>query len=246
VALTPTTQAPAPNGYAVQLTVTDTATSTPVPSFGAPVTVHLLVPAADLAPSFSPDGTTWKAMPRLTSGTLPPGVDSGYTLDPDGTVEIQTLVTGFFGLLPDTVPPTQPQAFRGRFLKGALLLAWQGSTDNTGTIASYQVLLDGTAVSTLPGKARRVLVRGFHPAEQTVYRVRAVDGSGVLGKPSRPIVVVPTKRPDDTPRALPQWAWGLLAYQQHHGERPANAPKKPPAWYWHWAAWRLAPYHLKR
>jgi hypothetical protein len=246
VTLTPTTQAPAPNGYAVQLTVTDTATSTPVTAFGAPVNVHLLTPAAGLAPSFSPDGTTWKAMPRLTGGTLPPGVDSGYTLDPDGTVEIQTLVPGYFGLLPDTVPPTQPQAFRGRFIKGALLLAWQGSTDNTGAIASYQVLLDGTAVSSLPGKARRVLVRGFHPAEQTVYRVRAVDGSGVLGKPSRPIVVVPTKRPTDTPRALPHWAWGLLAYQQHHAPRPATAPKKPPAWYWHWAAWRLAPYHLKR
>jgi hypothetical protein len=246
VTLTPTTQAPAPNGYAVQLTVTDTQTATPVTRFGAPVNVHLLVPAAGLAPSFSVDGTTWKPLPHLSSPSLPAGVDAGYTLDPDGTVEILTLVPGFFGLLPDTVPPTQPQAFRGQFVKGALRLAWQGSTDNSGTIASYQVLLDGTAVSSLPGKARRVVVRGFHSATQTVYRVRAVDGSGVLGKPSRPIVVVPTKRPLDTPRTLPHWAWGLLAYQQHQGPRPAKAPKKPPAWYWHWASWRLAPFHLKR
>ena len=51
--------------------------------------------------------------------SLPAGVDAGYILDPDGTVEILTLVPGFFGLLPDTVPPTQPQAFRGQFVKGA-------------------------------------------------------------------------------------------------------------------------------
>jgi hypothetical protein len=210
------------------------------------VIVHLLVPTAGLAPSYSPDGTTWKPLPHLTSAALPAGVDAGYTLDPDGTAEILTLVPGYFGLLPDTVPPTQPQAFRGRIAKGALTLAWQGSTDNSGNVASYQVLLDGTAVSNLPGKSRRVTVRGFHPDEQTVYRVRAVDGSGVIGKPSRPVVVLPTKKPKDVPRILPRWAWGLLAYQQHHGPRPKLAPKKPPKWYWHWAAWRLAPFHLRR
>ena len=48
------------------------------------------------------------------------------------------------------------------------------------------------------------------------------------------------------PRILPRWAWGLLAYQHGGGPRPKLAPKKPPAWYWHWAAWRLAPFHLKR
>jgi hypothetical protein len=246
VTLTPTTQAPAPNGYAVQLTVTDTATSQPVTRFGAIVIVHLLVPTAGLAPSYSPDGTTWKPLPHLASAALPAGIDAGYTLDPDGTAEILTLVPGYFGLLPDTVPPTQPQAFRGRISKGALTLAWQGSTDNSGTIASYQVLLDGTAVSSLSGTSRRVTVRGFHPDGQTVYRVRAVDGSGVIGKPSRPVVVLPTKKPADVPRILPRWAWGLLAYQQHHGPRPKLAPKKPPKWYWHWAAWRLAPFHLRR
>ena len=118
-------------------------------------------------------------------------------------------------------------------------------TDNSGAVASYQLLLDGTPVSSLPGKSRRVTVRGFHPATQTVYRVRAVDGSGVIGKPSQAVVVLPTKRPADTPRVLPRWAWGLLAYQQHRGPRPKLAPKKPPPWYWHWAAWRLAPFHLR-
>jgi hypothetical protein len=246
VTLTPTSQPPAPNGYAVQLTVSDSATATPVTRFAKPVIVHLLMTTGGLTPSFSIDGTTWTPMPLLKSAALPAGVDAGYTIDPDGTIEIQTLVPGFFGLLPDTVPPTQPQGFTGRFSHGALTLSWQGATDNSGVVASYQLLLDGTPVSSLAGKKRRVVVRSFHPAGPTVYRVRAVDPSGIFGKPSAPVVVLPTKRPADTPKRLPRWAWALFTWQHSGGVRPTAAPKKPPAWYWHWAAWRLAPFHLRK
>jgi hypothetical protein len=246
VTLTPTTQLPSPQGYGVQLSVTDPATTTPVTGFAKPVIVHILIPGGTLTPSFSSDGTTWKPLPLLTSASLPPGVQAGYTIDPDGTVEIQTLVPGFFGLLPDTVPPTAPAGLTGRFTKGALVLSWQGATDNSGVIASYQVLLDGTAVSTLAPTKRRVTVRTFHPAGQTVYRVRAVDGSGIFGKPSRAVAVVPTKRPAGLPRVLPHWAWALFTAQQTHAARPAAAPKKVPAWYWRWAAWRLAPFHVAK
>jgi hypothetical protein len=244
VTLTPTTQPPSPNGYGVQLTVTDPATSSPVTGFAKPVIVHLLVPAGSLTPSYSADGTTWKPLPLLKSAALPAGVQAGYTLDPDGTVEIQTLVPGFFGLLPDTVPPTQPSGFAGRFVNGALVLSWQAATDNSGVIASYQVLLDGTAVSTLEGTKRRVTVRTFHPTGQTVYRVRAVDGSGIFGKPSRAVAVVPSPRPTGLPRVLPGWAWQLFAAQHQGAPHPAKAPHKLPAWYWRWAAWRLAPYRI--
>jgi Domain of unknown function (DUF1906) len=246
VTLTPTSQPPAPNGYAVQLTVTDSATSLPVTRFAKAVIVHLLMTTGGLTPSYSSDGTTWKPMPLLTSAALPSGVDTGYTIDPDGTIEIQTLVPGFFGLLPDTVPPSQPQGFAGHFVKGALVLSWQGATDNSGMIASYQLLLDGTPVSSLAAKKRRVVVRSFHVAGPTVYRVRAVDPSGIYGKPSAPVVVLPTRRPTDTPRPVPRWAWALFTWQHSGGARPAAAPKKPPAWYWHWAAWRLAPFHVRR
>src|SRR5207247_11473225 len=58
-------QPPAPNGYAVQLTVTDSATSTPVTRFGKPVIVHLLMTTGGLTPSFSSDGTTWTPLPLL-------------------------------------------------------------------------------------------------------------------------------------------------------------------------------------
>jgi hypothetical protein len=245
VTLTPTTQPPAPNGYGVQLTVTDPQLGAAVPLFAKPVTIHLLMTTGGLSPSRSADGTTWRPLPLLKTGTLPDGVDAGYTLDPDGTIEIQTLVPGFFGLLPDTVPPSQPQSFTGRMSRGALTLSWQGATDNSGIVASYQLLLDGTPVASLSGTKRRVVVRSFHADAQTVYRVQAVDGSGIYGKPSRPVVVLPTKKPKDTPKVLPRWAWSLLTWQHSGGVRPKAAPKKLPAWYWHWAAWRLAPFHLR-
>ncbi|MDX6474930.1 MAG: hypothetical protein QOH95_441 [Gaiellaceae bacterium] len=240
VTLTPTSQAPAPNGYAVQLTVTDSQTSTAVARFGAPVSLHLAVPANGLAPSFSTDGTTWKALPKLT-----PGSDAGYTLLGDGTVEIDTLVPGYFGLLSDTVPPSRPDGVAGRFVKGALRLTWQGSTDNAGPVVGYDVLIDGIPSAHVAGSARRVIVRAFHPGTQTVYRVRSIDLAGNASVASRAVVVVPAKRPADVPRVLPRWAFGLYGFQHGNGARPAAAPRKPPAWYWHWAQWRSAPFRLR-
>jgi hypothetical protein len=234
VTLTPTSQPPSPTGYAVQLTVTDSQTSTPITQFGAPVTLHLAVPANGLAPSYSADGTAWQPLPK-----------SQYTLLADGTVQIETLVPGFFGLLADTVPPSRPDGVSGRFVKGALRLNWQASTDNAGPVARYDVLLDGVPSAHVAGTVRRVIVRAFHPTAQTVYRIRAVDVAGNASIPSKAVVVVPTPRPTDVPHPLPRWAWGLYAWQHGSGARPAAAPRKPPAWYWHWAAWRAAPYRVK-
>ncbi len=240
VTLTPTSQAPAPNGYAVQLTVNDSQTSTPIPRFGAPVSLHLAVPANGLAPSFSTDGTTWKPLPKYTAG-----IDAGYTLLGDGTVEIETLVPGYFGLLTDTVAPSRPGGVRGTLVKDTLRLAWAGSTDNAGPVAAYDILLDGVPSAHLAGSTRHVTVRAFHATSQTVYRVRALDVAGNASVPSQAIVVVPKKRPANLPRVLPRWSWALYTWQHAGGTRPAAAPKKPPAWYWRWAAWRSAPFKLR-
>lgn len=240
VTLTPTAEAPSASGYAVQLTVTDTATSTPVTRFGAPVSLHLAVPANGLAPSFSTDGTTWKPLPKIK-----PGIDAGYTLLGDGTVEIDTLVPGYFGLLADTVAPSRPDGVTGRFVKGALRLTWNGATDNAGPVVRYDVLLDGVPSANVEGGVRRVIVRAFHPGAQTVYRVRAVDLAGNASVASRAVVVVPSNRPASVPRVLPRWAWAVYDFQHGKGSRPAAAPRKLPAWYWNWAAWRSAPYRVK-
>jgi hypothetical protein len=244
VTLTPTSQSSTTTDYAVQLSVTQADSQAPVTRFAAPVTVHLLTVAGALVPSYSPDGTTWKALPKLAPGAVP--VDAGYSLDPDGTVEIQTFVPGFFGLRSDTTPPTQPPGFAGHFTGSSLVLQWQGATDDSGTVASYQVLRDGTPVQKLKGTSRRIAVRAFHPSGLTVYRVRAVDPSGNLGKPSGAVAVRPKVRPAGVPKAVPRWAWALYDWQHGQGARPATAPKRPPAWYWRWAAWRITPFRITR
>jgi hypothetical protein len=196
-------------------------------------------------PAFSATGTTARVVVHLTSPVLPPGVDVGYTTETDGSIDIVTLVPGWFGLGADITPPSAPGPLGAHFSRGALTLSWLPATDNGGTVVSYDILLDGSPFTSVSGRSRRAVVRAFHPAAQTVYRVRAVDAAGNAGKPSRAIVVRPTKRPADVPKLVPRWAFGLYSAQHGSGSRPATTPRKLPAWYWHWAAWRLAPFHLK-
>jgi hypothetical protein len=243
VTLTPAAQPPVPNGYAVQLTATESDNQAPIDGFGAPITLHLLKPATGLTPAFSADGQTWTPLQKLPPEGLGQTQLYGYTLDPDGTAEIQTLVPGWFGLVADTTPPTTP-VVNGRLAQTGLYLSW-GAAQDDGGVASYQVLRNGAPVIGLPATARRTVVRAPATGAQTVYRVQATDGAGNVGKPSSPVVVLTKKRPAKLPRAIPHWAFGLFAYQRHQGPRPKTAPRRPPAWYWTWAAWRAQPYRLR-
>ena len=58
----------------------------------------------------STDGATWRPLQPLFSGALPKGAGAGYTRNPDGSVEIETMAGGFFALLPETAPPPAPAA----------------------------------------------------------------------------------------------------------------------------------------
>jgi Domain of unknown function (DUF1906) len=243
VTLTAAPQPPDPNGYAVQLTVTETDNQAPLDGFGAPVTVHIAKPSTGLIPAFSTDGTAWTPIAPVPSTGLSETQLTGYTRDPDGTYEIQTLVPGWFGLIADVRPPTAPSV-AARLTPSGLYLSWQPATDD-GTIASYAVLRNGSPVLTLTADARRAAVRRPAAGAQTVYRVQATDGAGNAGPSSRAVVVLTKKRPGKLPHAVPHWAFGLFDYQRHRGSRPKTAPKRPPAWYWLWAAWRAQPLRLR-
>ena len=244
VTLTPTTSAAFPAAvYALDLDVAR-ADASVVARFAAPITIHVSPLGEGLVALFSADGTTARTLPRLQSPALPAGLDAGYLTEADGSVDILTLVPGFFGLAADTTPPAGPDAVSGRLARSALTLSWPSAADASG-VASYDLLRNGEPVRALPGGSRRTVVRAFDAAAPTVYRVRAVDLAGNAGRPSRPVVVLPTRRPAGIPNALPRWAWALFTWQHHGGRRPAAAPKRPPAWYWHWAAWRLQPFHLR-
>jgi hypothetical protein len=189
---------------------------------------------------------TWQPLTRSPGGIIPAGHDVGYVANPDGSFDVYTRLPGLVGLVPDTLPPGQPQAFIGRFVSGKLNLSWKAASDNSGAVAAYRILVDGAQLTSVDGQTLDALVHTFHPTGQTVYRVQAVDAAGNASKVSRPLVVVPTAKPTGLPRPLPHWAWALFAWQHgHNGIRPALAPKVPPRWYWSWAAWRGAPFRVR-
>jgi hypothetical protein len=253
VTLTPTTIATPPTGYAtggyaVALAVNDASSNppTPVTTFAKAVDVHVAAQAGTGAPFLSLDGgATWQALPLLASKALPTGVPAGYVANTDGSVDVLTLEAGIVAEFPDRTPPSQP-VLSGRFVNGSLRLSWPAATDNSGHVASYAVLRDGGQVLTVPAGTRQAAVKAFHPTGITVYRVEAIDAAGNTSKPSKPLVVVPSTKPAGLPRPVPRWAWTLFSFQhQHTGVRP-KTPRPFPGWYWRWAAWRLAPFKVKR
>jgi hypothetical protein len=183
----------------------------------------------------------------MAGSTLTVGAKAGYMKEADGSVDIRTTVAGWFALLPDPTPPTQPKLLSARFSHGALVLHWAKASDNSGAIAGYDVLLDGTRNADVAATVTTATTRAFHPGTKSVYRVAAVDASGNVSTPSAPIVVEPSPRPSTTPTAIPAWAWELYRWIDggRVGARPAAAPASTPAWFWTWAAWRDAPFRLK-
>ena len=71
---------------------------------------------------------------------------TAYKATADGGVDIQTTVPGFFALLPDTVPPSRPDGFAGRFVKGTLRLSWlpRTWTRTSSTLSSLTAIADAT------------------------------------------------------------------------------------------------------
>ncbi len=232
-------------GYGIQLQVQQTATSLLKATFAAPLTIHIDPQPGSLAPLTSPDGVNWKPLAELVGGVLPQGAKAGYARNQNGSFDIQTTAAGYFALLPDTTSPPAPAELTGHFSHGALVLQWPKSSDETGTAASYQVTLTNRPLLSVSGQTVAAL-HAFHPAAPSVYRVVATDAAGNTSAPSKPIVVLPTKRPAGLPKALPAWAWRLFAWQQggKAGPRPA-APRIPPRWYWRWEAWRAFPFHIR-
>ena len=233
-------------GYAVQLAATDTVTLAPVKTFAAPLALTVASQGGALAPVYSTNGRTWTRVPALLDGALVRGARTGYERKDDGSFAVQTTVAGTFAFVPDRTLPSTPTLGPARFSGGRLRLSWSASSDSSGPIAGYVVTLTNREVATLPPGKRSDEEQGFHRAAPSVYRVLAVDAAGNESRPSKPVVVLPSKRPRNTPKAIPAWAWRLYDWQQSgkSGPRP-QAPKIAPTWYWRWAAWRALPFHLR-
>jgi 6-phosphogluconolactonase (cycloisomerase 2 family) len=142
----------------------------------------------------------------------------------------------------DTHPPSAPSGLTGRISSGSLLLGWQASTDNVG-VEYYELSLNGKPIDRVVG-GTSASVRAFDPTGNGVYTVAVFDAAGNQTAGTNSVTVEPVKRPKHVPKHVPQWAWKLLAWQQHHKGTKPTTPKPLPSWYAAWKAWRLAPFKL--
>jgi hypothetical protein len=233
-------------GYGVQLAVTALDTLADVKAFAAPLTLRFAPRTNRLAPVFSTNGTVWRHVPPLVAGAIGPGARTGYERTAARGFTIQTVVAGYFALVPDRIPPSPPPAVTGRLAGGGLTLAWQAAADANGPIAGYRVTVSNRLVAAFPRGVLHDRLTGLHRTGPTVFRVVALDAAGNQSRPSEPVVVLPSARPRGLPKAMPGWAWRLFDWQQ--AGRPSPRPKAPkivPAWYWRWSAWRATPYHVR-
>jgi Domain of unknown function (DUF1906) len=250
VTLTPATLTAARQGFAagsylVQLTAQPAAGGAPIARFEAPVILHFGPLAPGLVPAYSADGSLWTPLARAATATVPAGMNARYTQAQDGSIDLATVVPGSFGLLRDVAAPARPTV-SARIVRGALLLRWQPSQDNSGVVAGYRVDFGGKPVLTLAGTARRATIETFHPSGTSVFRVVAADSAANASVASGAVVVVRKNHPAGLPRPLPAWAWKLASWQAggRHGVRPTT-PRPVPAWYWTWADWRLQPFRIR-
>lgn len=238
VTATPTTLPAAVGGFAagsyvVQLSATN-ADGSAVTRFGAPVTVTFHAAAPAVVPAFAADGIAWKPLRA-----------AGYTRAADGSLTLSTTAPGSIGLLRDVAAPTRPAGLTGRFARGRLVLGWRKATDNSGTLAGYEIALNGKLLASASATTTTASLRAFSPNGPSVFRVSARDAAGNASVGSAAIVVRPAPRPASIPVQIPNWAFQLAAWQQagQAGKRPA-APLRVPAWYWRWESWRLHPFRV--
>jgi hypothetical protein len=232
-------------GYGVQLQVAQTVSGQPNDSFAAPLTIHIPPHRGELAPMASSDGTSWHPLQPLFSGALPKGAKAGYTRNANGSVDIATTSGGYFALLPEVSRPPAPSELNGHFAHGQLVLSWPKAMAVSGEAVSYQVTLTNRPLLSIPGQTSAAVSRVHHTAP-SVYRVIATDAAGKVSAPSKPLVVLPARRPAHLPKIIPQWAYSLSDWQESGrvGERP-KAPRIVPDWYWRWQPWHVAPYHIR-
>jgi len=207
----------------------------PETHFAKPLVLHIASPGTGTLPAYSHNGTSWHLIPKLASPSLPAGQADGYFVEANGSIDIYTRHATEFATLRDTVGPTAPPSFGASYARGALRFSWGTPSDNSGSIARYELTLAGAPVYS--GPARKAGLR----AATGTFTLVAIDPSGNRGATAT-VRVTRKARPVHLRARIPHWAFEILTWRAHgrHAARPA-APAHLPRWYWRWARWRLQP-----
>ena len=97
----------------VEVTARWALAGTPVTSFAAPIEIVIPNPSGEpTLPATSQDGTSWRALPMLQSGSLPSGQADGWYRD-DAGIHILTRHLTWYALARDGEAPTAPRDLAG-------------------------------------------------------------------------------------------------------------------------------------
>jgi hypothetical protein len=168
-------------------------------TLAAPIEIVFDTTDGNRVPATSDDGTTWRSLRQLAADhVLPADQPDGYWLEtlPSGTfrVHIFTRHLTLFALLKDTTAPAAPTQLTGGIGADRITLGlqWMAAIDNSGVIASYTVVIDGHAATSVPGTQTTATVSPIAADDARVYQVMAQDTAGNSSPLSAGVTRVPS------------------------------------------------------
>jgi hypothetical protein len=166
-------------------------------ALNAPIEIVIDGAAESDVPATSDDGgSTWRPLAMLPDHALPDNQADGYWREQvtptTFRIHIWTRHLTVFGLLKDTKAPSSPTGLSGIAGADGITLHWEPSTDNSGTIVSYVVAVNGSAVKTVPSSQTTALITSLTSDDTRVYQVLAMDAAGNMSSLSAGVTQVPT------------------------------------------------------
>lgn len=136
-------------------------------------------------------------------------------------------VTTLAPVVADGLPPTRPDALRGR-VDGArsVTLTWRASSDDAG-VTAYDIYQRDSRVHTVPGSLTTAAVSGLRPGTVYTFTVRARDAADNSSAASVPLDLTTGSAPGSAPNTAPT---GLTAavYPEAASAHAVELTWKPP------------------
>ncbi|MBF6593966.1 MAG: fibronectin type III domain-containing protein [Thermaceae bacterium] len=141
-------------------------------------------------------GTTPASQTSLPITGLPPNTQYTFTVravDASGNIsnpsEALTIATSA-ATTGDTTPPTAPTNLQASSVTTtSLTLSWSAASDNSGTIAFYDVYANGSKITSVLGSTLSANVVGLTPNTSYSFTVKALDPSGNASVASNAVAV---------------------------------------------------------
>ncbi|HYK06325.1 MAG TPA: Ig-like domain-containing protein, partial [Gaiellaceae bacterium] len=175
----------------VEVTARWALAGTPVTSFAAPIEIVISNPSGEPAlPATSQDGTTWRALERLQSSSLPSGQQDGWYRD-DAGIHILTRHLTWYALARDGEAPTAPRDLAGVLADDGLTLRWIPGTDSSGQIGNVLLYVNGEPYRWFGPTEFEAKLGPFAPGDTRSFTLAQKDAAGNISLQTAPLRAVP-------------------------------------------------------